>query len=89
MPKLSPRAARIKAAAEAAYGKRGLTQLAKAADVSQQMLSFIVRGERTVSETSIARSRRRWQRRPIAWCGRTEDGQTGAADASRNGGVKR
>ena len=32
------------------YGKRGLTQLAAAAGVSQQLLSFIVLGERTVSD---------------------------------------
>ncbi|MEZ0060025.1 MULTISPECIES: hypothetical protein [Bradyrhizobium] len=50
MAKLSHRAARIKAAAEAAYGKRGLTHLAAAADVSQQMLSFVVRDKRTISD---------------------------------------
>lgn len=50
MAKLSPRAAKIKAAAEAAYGKRGVSQLAEASGVSQQMLSFIVRGKRTVSD---------------------------------------
>lgn len=50
MAKLSIRASRVKAAAEAAYGKRGISQLAAAADVSQQMLSFIVRGERQVSD---------------------------------------
>lgn len=50
MTKLSPRAARIKAAAEAGYGPRGLSQLAAASGVSQQLLSFIVRGDRTVSD---------------------------------------
>ena len=50
MAKLSPRAAKIKAAAEAAYGKRGVSLLAEASGVSQQMLSFIVRGKRTVSD---------------------------------------
>lgn len=50
MAKLSTRAARIKAAAEAAYGRRGVSQLAEASGVSQQMLSFIVRGRRAVSD---------------------------------------
>lgn len=46
MAKLSPRAAKIKSAAEAAYGDRGLTKLAEAAGVSKQLLSFIVTGRR-------------------------------------------
>ncbi|WP_426611198.1 helix-turn-helix domain-containing protein [Bradyrhizobium sp. McL0616] len=50
MVELSPRAARIKAATETAFGLRGLTQLAAAAGVSQQLLSFIVRGDRIVSD---------------------------------------
>jgi len=50
MAKLSPRAAKIKAASEVVYGKRGISQLAEASGISQQMLSFIVRGERTVSD---------------------------------------
>lgn len=43
------RAAQIKTAAETAFGLRGLTQLAAADDVSQQMLSFIVHGEHVVN----------------------------------------
>ncbi|MDA9411892.1 helix-turn-helix domain-containing protein [Bradyrhizobium sp. CCBAU 45384] len=50
MARLSRRASKIKAAAEAAYGKRGISQLAEASGISQQLLSFIVRGERTVSD---------------------------------------
>ncbi|WLA74283.1 helix-turn-helix transcriptional regulator [Bradyrhizobium diazoefficiens] len=50
MAKLSTRAARIETAAETAFGPRGMTQLATATGVSQQMLSFIVRGERPVSD---------------------------------------
>ena len=50
MAKLSARAARIKAAADTAYGPRGLTQLAAAAGISKQMLSFIVTGAKPVSD---------------------------------------
>ena len=50
MAKLSPRAVRIKAAAEAAYGDRGLTKLAEAAGLSKQLLSFIVAGDREVTD---------------------------------------
>jgi transcriptional regulator with XRE-family HTH domain len=50
MAKLSPRAARIKAAAEAAYGPRGLTKLAEAAGLSKQLLSFIAAGDREVTD---------------------------------------
>ncbi|WP_256805804.1 hypothetical protein [Bradyrhizobium sp. Bra64] len=50
MAKLSPRAARIKAAAVVAYGPRGLTKLAKAADISKQMMSFITTGAKPVSD---------------------------------------
>jgi transcriptional regulator with XRE-family HTH domain len=48
--KLSARAARIKAAAEAAFGPRGLTKLADAAGLSKQLLSFIVAGDREVTD---------------------------------------
>ncbi len=50
MARLSPRAARIKAAAEAAFGPRGLTKLAVAAGVSKQILSFIVTGAKPVTD---------------------------------------
>lgn len=50
MAKLSSRAARIKTAAETAFGPRGLTRLAKAAGISKQMLSFIVTGAKPVSD---------------------------------------
>jgi len=50
MAKLSRRAAAIRAAAETAYGPRGLTQLAAAAKVSKQMLSFVVRDEKAASD---------------------------------------
>lgn len=50
MVKLSARAAKIKAAAETAFGPRGLTQLAAAAGVSKQMLSFIVTGAKPVTD---------------------------------------
>ncbi|MBN9004877.1 MAG: helix-turn-helix transcriptional regulator [Rhizobiales bacterium] len=50
MAKLSTRAARIKAAAVAAYGPRGVSQLAAAAGVSKQMLSFIVTGAKPASD---------------------------------------
>jgi transcriptional regulator with XRE-family HTH domain len=50
MAKLSPRAARIKAAAEAAFGPRGLTKLADVSGVSKQLLSFIVAGDREVTD---------------------------------------
>ncbi|SFV18296.1 helix-turn-helix domain-containing protein [Bradyrhizobium arachidis] len=50
MAKLSPRAARIKMAAETAFGPRGLTQLAAAAGVSKQMMSFIVTGAKPVTD---------------------------------------
>lgn len=50
MAKLSPRVARIKAAAVAAFGPRGLTKLAEAAGLSKQLLSFIVGGDREVTD---------------------------------------
>lgn len=50
MAKLSPRAVAIKAAAESAFGPRGLTQLAAAAGVSKQILSFIVTGRKLASD---------------------------------------
>lgn len=50
MAKLSPRGARIKAASEAAYGTRGLSRLAEVAGVSKQLLSFIVAGDREVTD---------------------------------------
>ena len=37
-------------AAEAAYGTRGLTKLAKGAGISKQLLSFIVAGDREVTD---------------------------------------
>jgi hypothetical protein len=48
--KLSTRAARIKAAAIAAYGDRGLTKLALGAGISKQMLSFVVTGAKPVTD---------------------------------------
>jgi hypothetical protein len=50
MPKLSPRAARVKAASQAAFGARGLSRLAEVAGVSKQLLSFIVAGDREVTD---------------------------------------
>jgi hypothetical protein len=48
--KLSARAARIKSAAEVAFGERGLTRMATAAGISKQLLSFIVAGDREVTD---------------------------------------
>jgi hypothetical protein len=50
MTKLLKRAARIKAVADAAFGPRGLTRLAEVSSLSKQLLSFIVRGERDVTD---------------------------------------
>lgn len=55
MAKLSPRAAAIKAAASAAFGPRGLTQLAAAAGVSKQLMSAIVADNKTATDAVYRR----------------------------------
>ncbi|WP_375312854.1 helix-turn-helix domain-containing protein [Bradyrhizobium sp. A5] len=44
------RAARIKAALDVAYGTRGLSKMAADAGISKQLLSFIVAGDREVTD---------------------------------------
>ena len=48
--KLNARAARIKAATTALYGKRGQTKMANSIGISKQMLSFILAGARPVTD---------------------------------------
>jgi hypothetical protein len=48
--KLSPRAVKVSVGAVVAFGDRGLTKLAVAAGVSKQLLSFIVVGDREVTD---------------------------------------
>ncbi|MBR0995648.1 hypothetical protein JQ580_33585 [Bradyrhizobium japonicum] len=48
--KLSPRAVRVVAAAEAAFGKRWQTALAASAGVSQALLAKIAAGDRVVTD---------------------------------------
>jgi hypothetical protein len=50
MAKLSPRAVRIKDAMAAVYGDRGLTKMAEASGISKQLLSFIIAGDREVTD---------------------------------------
>jgi plasmid maintenance system antidote protein VapI len=50
MAKTEPRAARIKAATTALYGERGQTKMAKSIGISKQMLSFLLAGERPVTD---------------------------------------
>jgi hypothetical protein len=44
------RAARIKTALDTAYGPRGLSRMAADAGISKQLLSFIVAGDREVTD---------------------------------------
>lgn len=55
MTKLSPRAVKIGVAAVVAFGDRGLTKLAKAAGISKQMMSYIVAGDREVTDETYRR----------------------------------
>jgi hypothetical protein len=49
--KLNPRAARIKAATAALYGEwGGQTKMAASVGISKQMLSFIIHGDRRVTD---------------------------------------
>ena len=50
MAKLSPRAVKVSVGAVVAFGDRGLTKLAVAAGISKQMLSFIVNGDKPVTD---------------------------------------
>lgn len=50
MSKLNARAARIKAAGIALYGERGQSKMAATIGISKQMLSFVVTGERAVTD---------------------------------------
>jgi plasmid maintenance system antidote protein VapI len=60
MTKVSHRACAISDAGEAAFGKRGLSKLAEVTGLSKQLLSFIVNGDREVTDDVIARSPKRW-----------------------------
>jgi hypothetical protein len=48
--KFSPRAARLKRAAELLYGPRGGTKFAKSVGISRQMWNFIATGRSPVSD---------------------------------------
>ncbi|MCK1540363.1 hypothetical protein ABIB75_001046 [Bradyrhizobium sp. GM2.2] len=50
MAQISSRAAKISVAAVVAFGDRGMTKLAVASGLSKQMLSFIVNGDREVTD---------------------------------------
>ena len=73
-----------------AYGDRGLTQMAAASGVSKQMLSFVVNGERPVTD-DVYRARGRGSREGFRTPagGRPGNGKDGAADAARAEGVTR
>jgi hypothetical protein len=50
LAKLSPRAARIKAATTALFGERGQTRMAASIGISKQLLSFVLSGDRQVTD---------------------------------------
>jgi hypothetical protein len=50
MAKLSPRGARIKAAGIALYGERWQSAMARSIGISKQLLSFVVTGDRQVTD---------------------------------------
>lgn len=50
MARLSRRAVKVGVAAVVAFGDRGLTKLARVSGVSKQMLSYVVNGDREVTD---------------------------------------
>lgn len=52
-PKLDNRAALIKSATTALYGARGQTKMAASIGISKQMLSFILTGQKPVTDDVV------------------------------------